>query len=659
MTEMHPLIFEVVPDEGEPYTVDLTEFERGGRIDLLDARSRNVWAGDFEGRPLFARDIALYFKIQRPNKADERSVRSGFRTALRFLDHVDPLGAIDECSKIDDAHGPLMQDWVSGRGNGDNVYKYVKGLIYRVREYRGCHKLFWPAARRKEPATLEDIDETGVRRLYSALKKEAMSIKANFREGDSLAAQGRDPRGYQSVPDSARWDEKENHAWLIRHLTRDVLIDKAAFYAEGARGLNKANTATQKFDGPSYLVPGMSSRGREGIVGKLRWFHPSYHDTAVFLWLFMLGTGWNLETALNVDVFENEDGTINWYEDHPQKPEFKVIHAFKGRSDRHVFCLSMVKPEWHPFKILQYMIERTKPLRRTLEAELAIAVKQHARHPSTENKARIARLSKSVRSPWIYHVVNKVGSVGCLNGRDSGHLNDMVRNVIVANNLLEKHPSLSSMTTSDARDAWIGYAYVASGYNVLIARLAAQHKDNNSLKHYIRRRRYRLNSEKTARKLHSFVFSELESGHVLDATRLRVLMEKGHITPEQERRLADKRMRTRLGMGCLDAHNPPWEVAPDHKLGNLCRIQRCTGCIHGLIFEDSLPPLCRALAELFLLKGRMSLSAWKGSSFEDEEISIVNTLKAFDAQVVESEIDHWLSILKNDETYLHDTYPQY
>jgi hypothetical protein len=70
------------------------------------------------------------------------------------------------------------------------------------------------------------------------------------------------------------------------------------------------------------------------MVGKLRLFHPSHHDTGIFLWLFLIGTGWNLSTALAIDVSEE----TRWVDDHPHGTNFKVLHAFKDRAVRHQFA---------------------------------------------------------------------------------------------------------------------------------------------------------------------------------------------------------------------------------------------------------------------------------------------------------------------------------
>ncbi|MBO1905301.1 hypothetical protein KHP60_09710 [Microvirga sp. 3-52] len=649
------LRFWIHPDRGAAYEIDLSEFAFGGRRDHVDPRARDKWSGDYQGRRPFAYEFAEHFQLSRPPEGDKRQILSFLRTLFRFLDEIDPGRHVSGCSQLEDGHGALLQRWAEARGLGGQVYKGIKGIVDAMRAARDEDPLFWPARHRDVLGYREDIDEKGVQRLFNAFKKEAMSIKSMFREGEVLAARGSDPRGEARLPSSADWEARENHAWLVHELTRERLLYKEEVYANQGQGLNKANDRTLKHDGPEYLAPGMGVRGREGIVGKLRWFHPSYHDTAVFLWLFLLGTGWNLATALALDVTADNE----WCQDHPQKPEFKIVHSYKERADRHVFALSLAKPEWHPYRIVRFMIERTAPMRRTVEHRLGEARERHDADPTPARARDVARLEAVARSPWLYHVVNKVGEVSCFEGQDCARLNEIARVVAKGHGLAEEHPSLLKMATGDSRDAWIGHAYAASGYDILIAKLGAQHADTRVLRHYLRQRRYRAHSEAAVRRVQDAAFAEIATGRKLDPTRLRILVEKGEITAEQERRLLDKRQRTRLGMGCLDPRNPPREVAPTHVEGSLCRVQRCTGCVHGLVFEDSLEPLARARAELIFIKRTFPLTAWAGSSWEDEERSLDATLAEFGADRVEPLIDHFLGKLTTGEIQPHDTYSSY
>lgn len=651
------LEFWVHAADGSFYEVDLTEFATGGRRDQLRPQSRASWRDDYEGRPGFAAGIAEFFQGTCPPKSKEASVRSYCRQLLRFLDTVDPQISVRTFDDLQDHHGMQLQKWTRAQGYESGVYRSIKGLVDGARLATGARPLFWPARDRDKQAHRDDIDLKGFQRVYTAFKKEAMSIKAMFREGHALADRGCDPRGIVSQAGTAAWYNVENHAWLVRELTADVLPTKEEFYAAGARGLNKANdVVSEKHDGPEYLAPGMTDRGRQGIVGKLRWFYPSYQDTAVFFWLFLLGIGWNLATATTGMDVSNAD---SWYEDHPVDARFCILHAFKRRSGKHVFAPCLAKPEWHPYQIIKYMVEITAPLRRTVLRRLHEARQRHDADETPEAIAEIAKLEAMARSPWLYHVVNKVGHIGYLEPQDSHHLNAIARLVAERHGLTADHPTLAALVTGEARDAWIGHAYITSGNNVLIARLAGQHADYRSLVHYLRRRRYRAQSEREVRRLQDLVFGDIAGGRILDPTRIRMFLQQGKITPEQEKRLLDHRQRTRLGMGCLDPTSPPRYIAPDHVPGCLCRIQRCTGCHFGIVFPDSLGPLARARAELIVIKRTISLAAWSGSSFEDEAESLDATLAEFDPIAVEATIKNWLDQFVTGSLKIHDTYPMY
>jgi hypothetical protein len=307
-----PLRFWVDPgDEMQPYEVDLTEFSEGGRLENIVPQARGFWAGDFQGRPEFAEQYAEMLFLQRPKEDSAAASRAAMRAFFRYLDAQDPECRIANVSHINDGHGVGFRNWLEDGNRSKSFYRIMKQIVDRIRELQSLRALIWPARKRDEPTEQEDIDQKGIRRFFHALKREARQIKAMFREGEEFAAVGEDPRGAR--PDQgfqpAAWHYRQNHAWLVRELTSDRLLNKREFYAEGAKGLHGANDVeTQKFNGPEYLAPGMTQRGQEGFVGKLRWFHPSYHDTAIFLWLFLVGTGWNLATALSLDVSKDE----NW-----------------------------------------------------------------------------------------------------------------------------------------------------------------------------------------------------------------------------------------------------------------------------------------------------------------------------------------------------------
>lgn len=645
------LRFWVSPSNGPAYPVDLSEFARGGRKENVHWLVQRVWTGDYDGRPRLAEQIAMYHRVALPEAGSGSSARVAMRTFFRFLDAKAPL--VTAVEDLTDAHGSQLKLWLDTEHKKTDAYHNIKVVISRIRQIEGLPQLWWPAGPRRDVSIQDDIDLLGMRRLYNALKSEAREIKAMFAEGKRLADIGRDPRGKSGV--RGYWEHRANHAWLVRELSAHYIPTKREFRKNGGQGLHKANYPSQMHYGPNYLAPDMDERGREGIVGKLRWFYPSYHDTAVFLWLFLLGTGWNLSTAVTVDISSDD----KWFTDHPHKTEFKIMHAYKGRARRHVFALSLGRPEWHPFQIVRFMFEKTRILRETLRRNLIELEVSNSRSPSPALASEIHHLRAAIRSPWLYHSVSKVGYINAIDSDESVGLNSLVRIVADRAGLLDEHPSLKEMSTAIARDAWIGFAYSKSGHNVLLAQLAAQHADVATLKHYISRRRYRAHSEAVIRSVQDAVFSEVQAKKAVDATRIRLLVRNGAITNEQEQRLLDVRQRTRLGMGCLDPTDPPREIAPGHPPGAICSVQRCVGCEKGIVFAESMDPLCRAKAELMHLRRELPLASWIGSSFEDEASSLDRTLAQFSPDEVEAAITAWTARIRSGEALVHDTYPSY
>ncbi len=636
-----------------PYMVELDDIAVGKQKKDLAPVHRKFWRGDYSGRPLLAFEWAAYIKTNNHARTTYVGIKSAARTLSRCLDDIDPDHKIRSVKDMSDILGYLLGDWLDERGYGSKEpYKWICSFVASIRSKRRCKPLLWPSRSSAEPSQIDPVETVAAQSLYRTLKDEAEQIKKMFAKGEQLAARGFDPRGKKGKAGTAGWQYRENHAFLMRELTRDHVLSRHEFFGARACRLGDSGNVDYPEDGgPEYLAPGMPNLGAKGGFGrKLRWFHPAKEDTAIFLLLFMIGTGWNLSTALAIDIDDFVD-------DHPSDPRLKVIHSFKARADRHQFTISLAKPEWHPYRILTMMIERTKQLRCTVQLHLADAESRFEKRPSHELEIEIAVLKQRLKSPWLYHTLGKTGDVKAFEPVDSFPLNEVLRATIIRHGLEKRHPKLMNFTTADARDAWIGYAYRASGYNILIAWLASQHANLKSLKHYLLQRRFKLESEQKVRQLQDALFEQIKKREVVDPTKLRILLQEGEITEQQELRLKDLRHRTRLGMGCLDPFHPPRNIDPDHSSTELCVVQRCIGCLHGVVFAESLEPLARNHAELLYLQRTMPLPAWLGSSFPEEEEAIRLTLEQFDQQQVENIRNNHLEDLKTRKIAPHAIHP--
>lgn len=635
---------------GDANPIDLREFFEGGS----GVDRSGTWTGDFEGRPQLAAEFREYLERE-PLGDDSLAKRlTGARNLFRFLDDAKDLPTVTFAADISEIHGIRIKRWLSARGvKSPHTYQDIKTVVQGCRDMLGLTPLIWPARDPDAAPAVAEPDYPGIQRLSLAVRQEAREIKAMFQEGNRLVDLGKDPRVGPRLKDA--WTRRENQAWLIHRLTSVRLPLKDELSRLNATRVYQAvDTEGTSVLGPQYLAPCMTERAREGYVGKLRWFHPALYDTAAFIWLVMLHTGWNLATVFGIDI--SEDGS--WFERHPHQPGFIVIHAWKDRADRHQFAICQERPEFHPYQVIKFMIARTARLRETLRIRLRRLEEENRREPSAELRRRIGDLHIAVKSPWLYHSLGKGGDIGWFkSGAGSTPLKHYIRAVAEKHSLVEEHPYLASLSPSQSRDAWINYAYASTG-QTLVAQYAAGHRNRRTLRYYLAARRYRRYSEKKFRVFQEHVFSEIAARR-LDPTRLRILVQNGQITPEMEARLLDLRNRTRMNMRCLDPLDPPKEVAPDHIASELCRVQRCTGCPHGIAFDDALEPLAHALADLHAERRIRPLDSWRGTSLEDEERSIAATLRQFDPEAVRAAYLARVDQLKSGEARVFDAYPLY
>ncbi|MGO7586640.1 hypothetical protein ACC665_29385 [Rhizobium ruizarguesonis] len=574
-----------------------------------------------------------------------RTSMAVWRELHRFLQERPDLPKVRCIADLNELHGKAFKHWLYDRGLAQNTYRRLKLIVdaYFLRKF-GRPSAF-PARDKDHRKDIPEPDLRGLQRLTLVLRHEARMQKAMCLEGEALADAGSDPRGVTGA-----WSHEANQAWLVRHLAGNVLLDRHQLQKQNGNKLYD-----QSVGGPTYLSPTQSPQAAAGYVGKLRWFHPAKADTATFLWLFMLHTGFNLASALDIDV---SDAGPAWWQPSLQHGDHCVIAVFKERAGKWVFRPSKMKPEYHAFGIMNYMIERTSGLRATAMVRLEELEEHNRKHPTNTVAAEIGYLRKAVKSPWLYHSLGRAGKVEIFESSDSGFLNSFVRDVAKSHGLLDDHPYLATLVTTQSRDGMINFTHKRTGEAHLTA-LAAQHPDTSSLRYYLARSADRKRNFKTVNDLIGYVINDVREREIFDPTRIKIIRMRGEITAEQEARLTDLRQRTRLGMGCRNPLAPPKTIAPHHVAGEVCREQRCTGCEHGVVFPESVMPLAYTLADLHFEKRNYPLASWKGSSLEDEEKSIRETLSLFDPQLVRQHYQQRMDELLSGNVRSFHVYPSY
>jgi hypothetical protein len=694
-----PLLFWInSPKSGKPYHLDLRRLRDGGFAVELEPRRQHHWGGDFKGRPGLSLEIADDWRRER-HPEDRNRLTYAF-TLFRFLDRIDPsladgapAATIVSLTGLPENFPEDFREYTRSLGYSDvGPYAWLKTLVERVHRARGLVPPLWPASRCDKTPQLQDgFSIESIAALRRAFRKEACEIKAMFDEGAHLVRIGNDPRGVQCHGHlGSAWEKRENHAWLAWHITKERIPLKNNFLASGAQGLHKNNYPYQQHDGPKYLAPGMTDRGSEGIVGKLRWFHPSKQDTYIFWWLSILDTGWNGTTnsAINIDqfcfphpqqadlavlrslVFDDDcdhDQRVDAHADNVandagqgQSTNILTMTAFKRRSGRWQNAIVNRRREYGAVRIIEYVIEKTRVLRATLQLELDKLRQQQAR-PLGRDARRTAELEAAVKSPWLYHVVNKIGHVGAIDitTDNENTANEVLRAVIKKHDLLTTYPELNRLTASDIRDHHIAFMFEQSGFNVIVAKLVAGHANFSSLRHYLNQRRLRAYSERTFSKFQLALFAEIESGEPIDLARMRIMIERGAITEEEARRLRDWRNRTVIGVGCSGRDSPPREISPNHKAGSFCREAICLVCWHRIVFDDSYIGIAPHFAELVFKKESMSLANWSGSVFEAVYLATEDLLTHYKDEQWRPLFNERYNDLKAGRRVTNLTQPQY
>jgi integrase len=160
-------------------------------------------------------------------------------------------------------------------------------------------------------------------------------------------------------------------------------------------------------------------------------------------------------------------------------PETVAIFSQKKRSGREQVAFSLTRPEFHPFRAIKDMVERTEPLRQTLRRRLADLENQDA---APHHQDEIIR--RTISSPWLF--LSK-------NARHGGRIGAMPtsRDAFAEcfRSLIDSAGIEGTLSPSDLRDGFTSFLYGNSLYNVLLIKRALGHGDLKATKHYLRQRK--------------------------------------------------------------------------------------------------------------------------------------------------------------------------
>ncbi|MBP6404012.1 MAG: hypothetical protein KA335_00010 [Ramlibacter sp.] len=356
---------------------------------------------------------------------------------------------------------------------------------------------------------------------------------------------------------------------------------------------------------------------------------PDRKELFHLLLLFVLRTGWNRSTAMDLDL-------KTCITAHPTSSDHHVVRAVKTRGNTEQAAIGLNKSSLSPGNIVRLLGRATDGLRAQVQCAIELHEKQGLKGDPDTWRLDMANLQRLLRSPWLCQVNSNLG-VATIS--PSCSLVEVIREMNGQAPPERQVPQ--SITVGDLRDAYIGFAYEYSGYSWMVAKIAAGHKSLGALKAYLRQRQWKAHSEKKVLRFGESMWKLIEQRRIVDPAILHAMVERGQVSQEQVERWLAHKDRTRVGTGCSNFRNPPRRLAPEHVEGSGCRIQRCTLCEHAIVFTDSADGLCRRMAELQAIQLNMALTAWLESSFPDEVEMTQSALNQFDPNLIAERLSYW------------------
>lgn len=634
--------------------VDFSEIARGAP-DQISGRGASNWLGGFRGRPALARELSPALDLLagscKPTHIQHRIV--SFRGFWRMLDQLerDGLAPVDTLADLSMFHGTQWLRWKSPPPPTD--YASVKAILEVARELAGLEPLDWMPCKQTRPKLGDVATPEQAHHVYLALKKRVYAAYAQWRDADLLAQKG---RNLLDLPPNKRLPPSHvNIADL--HASYRALSTRSGNPTPSRQVFIEAlGYSAFRRDGSPRPLSDVFFKCRGTVQDLSDGLYPSFATIQHFFYLFLIQTGWNVQVALDLDV-----SNPNWaVKIGDPNADIYRISSFKVRSGTWQRTISRGKPSHSPYQLICRLIERTRPLR-----EGVLQGRAHCDLPT------IAR-----RSPWLHAIGTVAVDVAILNEKSYIHdtkgnasyltalareVNEEIRARSQATNASEEGVENSThclipenIKASDFRDIYIGNEFLQSGYNLVIAKLAAGHVNMSTIRRYLATRAWRRHSEGSVRRLMDHFWGEVETHRICDPAILRALCDRGTITDEQRERWATGKDRTYLGMGCVNPRNPPKHIDPTHRPGRICRNQhRCTLCEHGIVFPDSLRDLCKRLAELDAIKMQMALAVWdRSDDLKAERVKLVRTLNQFDPIAVADGVAHWKAEIEHGRHHI-------
>lgn len=326
----------------------------------------------------------------------------------------------------------------------------------------------------------DSLSAVQAKQILNRAKFEIEVVRRRTREAHQLASKGQDPRRHAGGR-AGDWAKPENRAWVMKRLLKRELhtFDDLRFKL----GHRTVLAGIEGRAGAEVINSEGSVERLSSWNGHLRWFFPWPSDLAPFAALVMLRTGWNLSTVTALQ-------SRHWLERYPyrlssgseESHAFIVSHKARGREhelepSKEERFPSSRRPHSHPYRLLKFVEYLTAGLRKEIWRRRSALLALEER--TIREDEELDRLDRIKDDLFIFKTEQGISSFQWLLTREGtvGEVADFLRRAGVP------------QQTRPLRDAAILFSYEASGQNLFVAQLLANHANQNTTALYLRRRR--------------------------------------------------------------------------------------------------------------------------------------------------------------------------
>lgn len=653
LLEAHnPLRFRTAHKE-TPMWVDLTAFAIG-QDKPKQAGGNAKWLGALNGRPELIAELAPAVRERCMYLAAKSCLKyiESLRAWWRLFDELEakiPAFRLTSVEQLTDLPRQLAMD----AEMPTKMFAHFLSIANITRQALGLKTLHWQIPRRGRPLPSLAGPEHFAR-LRHAFRRRWFNALDRWELADKLLR-----NGAPLVCESSFEDEHAEQERAKIFLEQRRLLQNYQRFRKVVIETGEPIPTTTKLRGE--LAPfAFNSMGYNVSVMFAGTF-PTADDIRSAFHLCLATTGWNPAVLLSLDV------TKNFLEPHDADEKRYVLRGTKARAgDAEQVSEGQFKTEGSAGFILQTLIARTAPLREQLHQRLAELRMLRSGYAVTDTSDELLKLDKNivslaqaVRSPWLYAqplnsegiVAVHLSSTNYANGPgDKKKKIQYLPALIEAlNKALPPKQQIPKITSNDLRKAYAHAVYQVSGGSILAVFKALGHRQVQTTVTYLHNTLLNEEHRQLFGTFSNALWGEMLANARVDPTVLAKWSRDGEVTTMHRERLDTYRtlMRSRIGIGCKDPHNPPKHIAPDFKADGkaLCGTQRCLLCLeHAVILPESLSGMCKRLCELRQVQTRMGVGPFELMSRYPEEMqSLELALLAFDQNRVDEEIAVWQS----------------